>query len=202
MLNGAGVSQPMQVLDQQWELRYPPDLLLTDSQGVFVPDPATPLDRSDWLSNLPKSLSLPSWSNIGRMIGAIVCVFLVIAVIWARQRYGMIVGIILPVVLIGIGIALVAPALQSTRRASAPASGSVSAWFYQEQKNAADFAEAAKRLDGTINERLDAPMATPQAMTPKATEPNMPQESAKSESLPELQTQLNQKLVEEAAKKS
>ena len=198
VLNGAGVSQPMQVLDQQWELRYPPDLLLTDSQGVFVPDPATPLDRSDWLSNLPKSLSLPSVRNIGRMVSALVLVLAIVAVIWSRFRWGWKRGVVASIVLLGIGSFqwfTVASRIQTALDASHPKSSAVSGWFGQEQQNATYFGEAAQSLDG-VAEAVDAPMAAPHAMTPMAAEPNVPKPA--DESLLELQKELTKKLAEEA----
>ena len=85
VLNGAGVSQPMQVLDQQWELRYPQDLLLTDSKGAFVPD--SPLRSSNWLTRLPQKLTLPSWYSAGRMIGAMMFVVILLAFVWLGFRW-------------------------------------------------------------------------------------------------------------------
>ena len=205
VLSGAGVSQPMQMLDQQWELRYPPDLLLTDSQGVFVPDPATPLDRSDWLSNLPKSLSPPSVRNIIRMASALVLVLAIVAIIWSLFRWGWKRGVVAPIVLFGIGSFLwvnVAPSVQSARNAAGlkwkiDVSGGTE-MLYDRSEVADDkatfFAEPSKVAATAPAGVTSAPMAAPQAMTPMATD--MP---PTSESLPEIQAQLNQKLVEEAA---
>lgn len=202
VLNGAGVSQPMQVLDQQWELRYPPDLLLTDSQGVFVPDPATPLDRSDWLSNLPKSLSLPRWSNLGRMATAIVLVLAIIVLIWSRFRWGWKRGVAVPVVLLGVGSFLwlvAAPSVQSARNAARPmsASGGTTVWFDSAEsadaRNGYFYAEASKSTATASSGSINVPMAAPQAMTPMAAEPSAPQAATKSEPMSELSLEVKQK---------
>ncbi|MCX7421246.1 MAG: hypothetical protein NT013_17120, partial [Planctomycetia bacterium] len=141
VLNGAGVSQPMQVLDQQWELRYPQDLLLTDSKGAFVPD--SPLRTTSWLTRLPQKLTMPRWADAGRMIVAIVFVLIVVGFVWIGFRLGWVGGI-------GIGISLSLLFL-------------VAVFYFtfaiQGQKNATNFAEATKSLDGVggfgVNDNAD-----------------------------------------------
>lgn len=123
VLNGAGVSQPMQVLDQQWELRYPQDLLLTDSKGAFVPD--SPLRSSNWLTRLPQKLTLPSWYSAGRMIGAMMFVVILLAFIWLGFRWSWIGSCCLSLLLVGfVGFFLT--------------------FGEQEQQNATLFAQAAR----------------------------------------------------------
>jgi hypothetical protein len=116
VLNGAGVSQPMQVLDQQWELRYPQDLLLTDSKGAFVPD--SPLRSSNWLTRLPQKLAMPSSWNFQRMLNAMMLLFVVIGLIWSHNRWGLFKGFIMPVVLLAIMSAFLLPATQHAREAA------------------------------------------------------------------------------------
>ncbi len=208
VLNGAGVSQPMQVLDQQWELRYPPDLLLTDSQGVFVPDPATPLDRSDWLSNLPKSLSLPSRMNLQRMLFAFALVVVIVAIIASRYRWGIVRGVVLPLSALFVLSLFLLPATQQAREASrrsqlkndlkqwglatSDVSGGTTVWF----DAGAPTGNVGKAV---IEESLDGvtspPMATPQ-LAGMAAEPNAPQ--SEDAPLAEARAQLNARMVEEA----
>lgn len=190
VLNGAGVSQPMQVLDQQWELRYPRDLLLTDSQGAFVPDTATPLDRTDWLSNLPKSLSLPKWSKLNRMLMAIVGVLIAVGFVWSRYRYGWRRGLVAPGVLLGLGFfvwLLATPVFQSAQKgllrspsiSSSPMAGAAPMAV---SEAAAAGGKFAPFTDDTI---------TP----PMAAEPNAPAE-ATSEAMPKPQQDLAKKMAE------
>ena len=182
VLNGAGVSQPMQVLDQQWELRYPPDLLLTDSQGAFVPDTTTPLDRTSWLTKLPKSLSLPSVRNIFRMASSLVLVLAIVAVIWSRFRWGWKRGVAVPVVLLGVGTFLwfvAAPPIQSARNAARFRSGldvsggteMLSDLSEDADGKAMSFFDLSKSSEKAPAGVTSAPMAAPQ-MPPMAAEQN------------------------------
>ena len=189
VLNGAGVSQPMQVLDQQWELHYPPDLLLTDSQGAFVPDAATPLDRTDWLSNLPKSLSLPSWSNIGRMVAAVAGVFLLLGLIWLAYRRSLSLAITLFVVVLLLGV--FTPVTKQARYATRQA---------EVQNAPQNYSLAVSDFDGAQSDKstvsfgaVDMPMAAP-AMPPMAAGPNAPQAAATSEPMSELSLEAKQKM--------
>ncbi len=138
VLNGAGVSQPMQVLDQQWELRYPQDLLLTDSKGAFVPD--SPLRTSNWLTRLPQKLAMPTWHNAGRMVGAIVFLLVVLFFVWFGLRWGWIGGISLSLLVLG-GVCF------------------LFTFARQEQKNATNFAASVKSIDGVrgfgVNDNAD-----------------------------------------------
>jgi hypothetical protein len=189
VLNGAGVSQPMQVLDQQWELRYPRDLLLTDSQGAFVPDTATPLDRNDWLSRLANSLSLPSWWNLRRMMTGIACVLIAVGFVWSRYRWGWKRGFVIPGVLLGIGLFLwgsVAPNVQSARNAARrmDVNGGTTLWYdYGESKSAA---EGLALSDAPVAGGAPSPMSAPQAMPPAAGESTV-LENLQKESMPQGQ---------------
>ena len=194
VLNGAGVSQSMQVLDQQWKLRYPPDLLLTDSQGAFVPDITTPLDRTSWLSNLPKSLSLPSVRNIIRMASAFVLVLAIIAVIWSRFRWGWKRGVVAPIVLLGIGSFLwfnVAPSVQSARNApisrfSIDVSGGTDMLYdrFETADGKVTFFDLIKTSEKAMAGATSAPMAAFQ-IPPMVAESDAPLEAPKSESMPQ-----------------
>ncbi len=115
VLNGAGTSQPMQVLDQQWQLHYPYDLLLTDSHGAFVPD--SPLEFTSWLSQLPQSLVLPDQWNISRMLGAVLVVLLLVGLMWVGFRWGWIGAATLPIVA-ALLLAVLLPATQQAREAA------------------------------------------------------------------------------------
>ncbi len=116
VLNGAGVSQPMQVLDQHWELRYPRDLLLIDSTGAFVPD--SPLRTTSWLTRVSESLSMPSRWNISRMVTAIALLLIVVGLIWSRYRWGFLKGFVAPVMLLAFLSAFLLPAVQQSREAA------------------------------------------------------------------------------------
>ncbi len=116
VLNGAGVSQPMQVLDQQWELRYPQDLLLTDSKGAFIPD--APLRNTNWLTRLPQKLAMPSWWNIQRMVTAMLLLLVIVGLIWSFIRWSFLKGFVAPAVLLVFISAFVLPATQSARNAA------------------------------------------------------------------------------------
>jgi hypothetical protein len=198
VLNGAGVSQPMQLLDQQWELRYPPELLLTDSQGAFVPDSNTPLDRTDWLSNLPKSLSLPRMANLNRMMAAIVCVLIGVGFVWSRYRYGWRRGVVTPGVLLGLGLFfwfVAAPGVQSARNAarrtelSRDVSGGAPLWLEPSES----IADAGKFVisDAPAAGGMSAPVTAP-AMPPMAAEPNAPAKPG-AEAMPKPQDKKSKK---------
>lgn len=122
VLSGAGVSQPLQVLDQKWELSYPRDLLLTDSRGAFVPDESSPLDSPSWLANVPKSLSLPQSPRdvIGPIVGIAVVMILMAAVLAYRRRTTStrIAEVLTVLVVIAFLMALMLPATQQAREAS------------------------------------------------------------------------------------
>ncbi len=120
VLNGAGVSQPIQLLDQKWDLSYPPDLRLTDSHGAFVPDPKTPLDRANWLSDLPQSLSLPDRDGIAsRLIWIAGVALLIVMVLLVRmKRVRRLAGVVVVLGVIGVLIALLLPGVQSARNAA------------------------------------------------------------------------------------
>ncbi|MFM9962694.1 MAG: hypothetical protein ACKV2Q_15900 [Planctomycetaceae bacterium] len=174
VLNGAGLSQPMQVLDQQWELRYPPDLLLTDSQGVFVPDPTTPLDRTSWLENLPRSLSLPNKLNAGRMVAGIVCVLVVIGAMALGRRWSRAAAVILP--LFVVGALFITFAVQEQNNAVDFAGGvSGGTQMLYDPKMTAVWSEPSKPVVGGDRvEMLDAPMADESApMAPSSATPSM-----------------------------
>ncbi|MBC7818126.1 MAG: hypothetical protein IAG10_14650 [Planctomycetaceae bacterium] len=184
VLNGAGVSQPMQVLDQQWELRYPPDLLLTDSQGAFVPDTTTPLDHTSWLTNLPKSLTLPRWSNAIRMIVGIVFVLIVIGAVALGRRWGRVAAVVLPLVVVG--VLYFTFAVQEHKNASYFSENGVSGGtdlVYETEKSEpvwlnglAPIADGGKfvMLDAPAAGDVSATMAPPTATAPMAAEPNDP----------------------------
>ena len=198
VLNGAGVSQPMQVLDQQWELRYPPDLLLTDSQGAFVPDAKTPLDRSDWLSNLPKSLTLPNVRDFSRMVSALVLVLAIVAVIWSRFRWGWLRGVVTPVVVLGFGsilwFSVSAPSVRNaaSMRWGIDLSGGTTAKYDRSEgaKSTANYySDESMPSAAALSQPMDMPMATPQA-PPMAGEPTL-RPSAEG---PKLQAEFREQL--------
>lgn len=167
VLNGAGTSQPMQVLDQHWELQYPQHLLLTDSRGAFVPN--SPLDNTNWLARLPQMLSVPVRSSLSRMLVAFAVVLLIVAGIVSQSR-----GVILRRVLIVccvLGVLSTLLLSQPVRYSRSPVvsskSGSIEFFARSADDSAAtvDFAEAAKELDSTMDRAEVLALQTPNSVS-------------------------------------
>jgi hypothetical protein len=161
VLNGAGVSQPMQVLDQQWELSHPRDVLLTDSLGAFVPDANTPLDRTNWLANVPQSLSLPNRWTFSRAITVCVLVFIAVAFVWSRYRFGWLRGVVAPGLLLFVVSLFLLPKVQQAREAARrnrPASGAVTYFGpadYAHDADAVQMFDAPQTAEGVTSMTAD-----------------------------------------------
>lgn len=100
-----GTEQPLEVLDQTWDVAYPGDLSLTDSSGRF--EPSTPLARTDLLSFFKQSLSIPTANRATRTAFALAFFSLIIAAFWATYRKWHGKGVIGLGVVAGIGLLLV-----------------------------------------------------------------------------------------------
>lgn len=79
-----GTEQPLEVLDQEWDVAYPGDVSLTDSSGRF--EPSTPLARTDLLSFFKESLSIPTANRATRTAFALAVFTLIVAAFWATYR--------------------------------------------------------------------------------------------------------------------
>ncbi|QDU07210.1 hypothetical protein [Gimesia aquarii] len=58
VVDGAGQTQPLEILNQSWSVLYPDELLITESKGDFIP--AKPLLRPGMLESIRRQLSLLS----------------------------------------------------------------------------------------------------------------------------------------------
>ena len=86
-VSGAGQTQPLEVLKQNWTLHYPQDVVLLNSRGLFAP--TEELLGDDWLTHAKEALTLPTLVEAGWKVGISAAVVLLIAcVLMVRQRFG------------------------------------------------------------------------------------------------------------------
>ncbi len=62
-VSGQGQAEPMEVLEQRWEVVHPEDTLLVFSRGRL--EPATALDQPGWLARWGDLVRQPTWSSAG-----------------------------------------------------------------------------------------------------------------------------------------
>lgn len=76
VIDGAGQTQPLEILKQSWSVIYPDELIITTSSGDFVPE--EPLSRPGMIESVRQHLSLLS---PGAMMGRFFIVFFIVIAI-------------------------------------------------------------------------------------------------------------------------
>ncbi|MCH7547049.1 MAG: hypothetical protein IID30_11680, partial [Planctomycetes bacterium] len=79
-----GTEQPLEILQQTWEVRYPQGTMLTRSSGRF--QPVRELDRSSLLSQIQQGFAIGSMEGMGRSLLAVAIAAAVIAVLTLGYR--------------------------------------------------------------------------------------------------------------------
>ena len=114
---GQGTSQPVDVLDQRWELYYPSRTLLVGSNGAMEPEQK--LDETSLLGRLNTGVRVPTLTELSWQAFSVIVTLGVIALFVIAYRKGrsiVLTGVCLLVVLLL--VALLLPATQQARHAS------------------------------------------------------------------------------------
>ncbi|MBT4867539.1 MAG: hypothetical protein HON53_20755, partial [Planctomycetaceae bacterium] len=107
-----GTEQPLEILQQAWEVRYPRGTMLTRSGGQFQPE--RELDRSSLLSQIQQEFAIGSMEGMGRNLLAVAIAAAVIAVLTLGFRKKGFVGLgASSAVLLVIGVAFLIPSVVS-----------------------------------------------------------------------------------------
>jgi hypothetical protein len=110
-----GTEQPLEILQQSWEVRYPRGTLLTQSGGQFQPE--RELDRSSLLSQIQQEFAIGSMEGMGRNLLAVAIAAAIIAVLTLGYRKKGFVGLgASSAVLLVIGVAFLIPSVVSRNR--------------------------------------------------------------------------------------
>jgi hypothetical protein len=111
-----GTEQPLEILQQSWEVRYPRGTMLTRSGGQFQPE--REMDRSSLLSQIQQGFAIGSMEGMGRNLLAVAIAAAIIAVLTLGYRKKGFVGLgASSAVLMVIGVAFLIPSVVSTDRA-------------------------------------------------------------------------------------
>jgi hypothetical protein len=100
---GQGTSQPVDVLDQRWQLHYPPKTLFVSSDGPLEPE--QPLDKTSLLGRLNTRVKVPRLEVLGWQVFAIVVTLGILAAFVLAYRRGSgigVAGLVLFLVFVGI----------------------------------------------------------------------------------------------------
>lgn len=84
---GQGTSQPVDVLDQQWQLNYPSKTLLISSSGPMEPE--QPMDAISLLGRMNTGVRVPTVTELGWQIFAVVVTLGAIALVTLAYRKGL-----------------------------------------------------------------------------------------------------------------
>lgn len=136
---GQGTSQPVDVLDQRWELYYPAKTLLVGSNGAMEPEQK--LDETGLLGRLNTGVRVPTLTELGWQAFSVIVTLGVIALFVLAYRKGrsVVLTSVCLLVVLALGFALLLPGTQNERsnasrydyasaptaRTSAPPSGTV-----------------------------------------------------------------------------
>lgn len=90
---GQGTSQPVDVLDQHWQLNYPSRTLLISSSGPLEPEQH--LDETSILGRLNTGVRIPTVNELGWQIFAVIITLGVIALLMLAYRKGPVALIVL-----------------------------------------------------------------------------------------------------------
>ncbi|MDP1795866.1 MAG: hypothetical protein Q8K78_00210 [Planctomycetaceae bacterium] len=118
-VSGQGQAEPIEVLEQRWEVIHPKDTLLVHSRGRL--EPATALDQPGWLANWQNLVRQPTWSSAGWGLFVIVVTMggLALLLLLYQRRGG--IGLFEAAVVSVISLILIAvflPAVQQSREAA------------------------------------------------------------------------------------
>ncbi|MDB5344510.1 MAG: hypothetical protein JWP89_2887 [Schlesneria sp.] len=100
---GQGTSQPVDVLDQHWQLNYPSKTLLISSSGPLEPEQH--LDETSILGRLNTGVRVPTVSELGWQIFAVIVTLGAIALLMLayRKGQGTVVASVALLLLLGVG---------------------------------------------------------------------------------------------------
>ncbi len=116
-ITGAGIEQPLEILQQHWTVHYPDDTLLVESQGRFHPE--RDLDRDTFLGRLEQMFRAPSPWDIWISVIAVAAAVGVVSVFTLGYQTLRSLGVVIAVLIIGaVLVALLLPATQQAREAS------------------------------------------------------------------------------------
>ncbi|WP_145369484.1 hypothetical protein [Maioricimonas rarisocia] len=117
VVGGDGTEQPIEILEQSWQLHHPPDLLLLHSEGQFR---ATDEPRPDSiLWQIREALEAPSPRDIAVSAGVLVVAASVLFLLaLGIARFGCLGSVVTSIVLGVILVALMMPATQRAREAA------------------------------------------------------------------------------------
>lgn len=112
---GQGTSQPVDVLDQHWQLIYPSKTLLVSSKGPLEPEQH--LDETGWLSRFNTGVRVPTLSELGWQIFAVVVTLGVISMFLMAYRRGIgtLVASVLLLMVAGVGYLMFVSVISSEK---------------------------------------------------------------------------------------
>lgn len=84
VVNGAGLEQPVEILEQDWTVHYPEETLLTDSRGEFRTE--EPLDRTSLLGQFQQGFEITTPANMWQHAVAVAVAILIIGVLVTGYR--------------------------------------------------------------------------------------------------------------------
>lgn len=116
--SGQRTALPVEILQQKWDLHYPQETRLVDSRSPL--EPQQPLDRTSLLADWKSELRVPRVAELGEKVLAVVVsiVIIVLLRIGFQRRRVLLTQIFVALVLATIGIALLLPSVQQSKKAA------------------------------------------------------------------------------------
>ena len=151
-----GTAQPIEILEQTWDVRYPHDSLLLDHDGGF--HPLNDMDQPGWLQALGSGFQLPAgltlWQKLVPLAMFVLVLFVATALVM-RRRWAALACVVLALVLLALLLPTVSSVQKSARTAmpmsadSAPTSAMQAGdGGYEEEQTGVDF-------DFNVQDRFD-----------------------------------------------
>lgn len=126
VLSGQGTGQPVEVLEQTWEVLHPAETLVIDSRGALEPDKDQPLDQPSWLAAWQALIGVPTWQAVGRGLFAIVVGAGAVALLLLLYRRHGLRGVVAGVAVLGsLGVLALCTLLPGGQSAAVPYSGAM-----------------------------------------------------------------------------
>lgn len=167
-VSGQGQAEPMEVLEQRWEVTHPDDTLLVFSRGRL--EPATALDQPGWLARWGEYVRQPTWSSAGWGLFTVVVtagsLALLMLLYQRRGGRGLMEVVAVFGVLIVIGLCLLPNMIGSQRMANVSIKGIAQPSYYSDN---VDYLTAAPLTE--LNRGSSPAGGTVAGMAPPASAP-------------------------------